>query len=406
MASAYVIVGAGQAGGWAAKTLRDEEFDGRVIVVGEEPHPPHERPPLSKGILLGEEERDSCLLWPPRELEDAGIELRLGERVAAIAPDRHALTLESGETLEWSKLLLATGGSARTLDVEGSDLDGVLTLRTIADCEELRPRLSAGTAVLVVGAGWIGLEVAAAARKKGAEVTVVEASDRVCARALTPGMSEWVLRLHENHGVDVRLGSSVARFEGDGRLRKAVLEDGGETPCDVCVVGVGMAPRTSLAEAAGLDVDDGIVTDECGRTSHPDVFAAGDVASHPNPILGRRLRLESWENAQNQAINTARTMLGKSSPYAEIPWFWSDQHDANIQLMGLPRNWTDVAVRGDRDEGAFVEFYLDDGRLQGAAAVNNARDLRFTRRLMMADRTYDPSALADPGVKLQSLLRS
>ncbi len=406
MATAFVIVGAGQAGGWAARTLRDEGFDGRVVVVGDEPHPPHERPPLSKGILLGEAERDSCLLWPPRELEDAGIELRLGERVAAIDPDRHALTLESGETLEWSRLLLATGGAARTLDVEGSDLEGVLTLRTIADCEELRPRLSAGASVLVVGAGWIGLEVAAAARKKGADVTVVEAADRVCARALTPGMSEWVLRLHRNRGVDVRLGESVSRFEGDRRLRRAVLGDGSEAPCDVCVVGIGMTPGTSLADAAGLDVDDGIVTDEFGRTSHPDVFAAGDVASHPNPVLGRRLRLESWENAQNQAINTARAMLGKGAPYAEIPWFWSDQYDVNIQLMGLPETWTETAVRGDRDEGAFVEFYLDDGRLRGAAAVNNARDLRFSRRLMMADRTYDPSALADPGVRLQSLLRS
>lgn len=406
MTSTFIIVGAGQAGGWAARTLRDEGFDGRIVVVGEDPHAPHERPPLSKEVLVGDAEKDVCLLWPPETLTDAGIELRLSERVASIDPAGHTLTLDGGETLEWTRLLLATGGSARTLDIPGSGLDGIFTLRTIADTEAIRPRLADGAAVLIVGAGWIGLEVAAAARKRGAGVVVIEAADRVCARALTPEMSEWVLGLHLRHGVDIRLGASVARFEGDGGVRAAVLGDGSEIPCDVAVIGIGLVPNTGLAAAAGLEVDNGIVTDEHGRTSHPDIFAAGDVTNHPNPLLRRRVRLESWENAQNQAINTAKAMLGGAGAYAEIPWFWSDQYDANIQLMGLPEDWDETAVRGSRDEASFIEFYLAEGRIQGAAAVNNPRDLRFTRRLMMADRTYDAAALADPGVRLQKLLRS
>lgn len=406
MTSTFIIVGAGQAGGWAAKTLRDQGFDGRVIVVGEEAYPPHERPPLSKGVLLGDADTESCFLWPAATLEDAGIELRLGERVAGIAPAAHELTLESGESLPWTRLLLATGGSARTLDVPGSDLDGVHTLRTIVDSEALRARIVPGASVLVVGAGWIGLEVAAAARKRDADVAVVETADRVCARALTEGMSRWVLGLHRRNGVDIRFGRSVARFDGTGRLERAVLDDGSEMSCDVAVVGIGIEPNVALAQAAGLAVDNGIVVDEHCRTSSPDVFAAGDVTNHPNPLLGRRVRLESWENAQNQAINAAMAMLDRPQPYAEIPWFWSDQYDANIQLMGLPESWQETVVRGDPASGQFIEFYLAEGRLQGAAAVNNARDLRFTRRLMAADRTYDSAALADPGVKLQSLLKS
>lgn len=405
MTSTFIIVGAGQAGGWAAKTLRDQGFDGRVIVVGEEAYPPHERPPLSKDMLLGDAGTESCFLWPAATLEGAGIELRLAERVAGISPGAHELTLESGETLPWTRLLLATGGSARTLDVPGSDLDGVHTLRTITDSEALRARLVPGASVLVVGAGWIGLEVAAAARGRDAGVVVVEAADRVCARALTEGMSRWVLELHRRNGVDIRFGRSVARFDGAGRLDRGVLDDGSEVSCDVAVVGIGIEPNVALAQAAGLAVDNGIVVDEHCRTSAPDIFAAGDVTNHPNPVLGRRVRLESWENAQNQAINAAMAMLDRPQPYAEIPWFWSDQYDANIQLMGLPESWQETVVRGDPASGPFVEFYLAEGRLQGAAAVNNARDLRFTRRLMSADRTYDPAALADPGVKLQSLLK-
>lgn len=218
-------------------------------------------------------------------------------------------------------------------------------------------------------------------------------------------MSAWVHDLHIRNGADIRLSTGVERFSGEGSLEQVVLSDGTAVDCDIAVVGIGLIPNTELAEAAGLAIDNGIVVDEHGRTSHPDIYAAGDVTNHPNPVLGRRIRLESWENAQNQAINAAKAMLGNEQPYSEIPWFWSDQYDANIQLMGLPEEWDETAVRGDRDAGEFVEFYLKGGRIQGAAAINNPRDLRFTRRLMMSGKAFDAAALADPSVKLQQLLK-
>lgn len=401
----YVVIGAGQAGGWAAKTLRDEGFEGDVIIVGDENFAPHERPPLSKEVLLGDAEKESCLLWPPGTLEDANIEMRLGETVAAISPDDHVVTFASGETIAWNKLLIATGGRARSLDVEGVNLEGVFTLRTIDDAEGIRSRLVEGANVVVIGAGWIGLEVAAAARKRGANATVVEVADRVCARALTADMSQWVHALHERNGVDIRLTMAFSHFAGNGDVQKAVLGDGTELDCDIAVIGIGLIPNTELAESAGLAVDNGIVVDENGQTSHPDIYAAGDVTNHPNPLLGRRVRLESWENAQNQAINAAKAMLGAKESYAEIQWFWSDQYDANIQMMGLPEDWDQTVTRGDREAGEFIEFYLKDGELQGAAAINNPRDLRFTRRMITSGKKFDADALADPGIKLQKLMK-
>ncbi|PPR09655.1 MAG: Rhodocoxin reductase [Alphaproteobacteria bacterium MarineAlpha11_Bin1] len=401
----FVVIGAGQAGGWTAKTLRDEGFDGRIILIGDENFPPHERPPLSKEVLLGEPARDLCLLWPSETLDEAEIEMRLGVRVTKIIPDIHELTLQSGETVHWDKLMIATGGRATTLPVEGADLDGVFTLRTIDDAETIHSRITGDATVLVIGAGWIGLEVAAAARKQGAPTIIIELADRVCARALTPDMSQWIHDLHVRNGVDIRCGVSFSHFKGNGGLKHAVLSDGSIIECDIAVVGIGLTPNTELASAAGLETDNGIVVDEQCRTSHPDIYAAGDNARHPNPFLGRHIRLESWENAQNQAICAAKAMLGGEETYAEIPWFWSDQYGANIQMMGLPKEWNETAVRGNREKGEFVEFYLKDGKLEGAAAINNPRDLRFTRRMMMSDRIFSASDLADPDIKLQKLLK-
>ncbi|MEC7489191.1 MAG: FAD-dependent oxidoreductase [Pseudomonadota bacterium] len=399
------VIGAGQAGGWTAKTLRDEGFKGQVILIGDEDYPPHERPPLSKEVLLGKAEKEACFLWPPEILNDAKINMRPGVTVTSINPTQHTLSIDGDEDVKWDKLMIATGGQARTLPVEGKDLDGVFTLRTIADAEAIRTRLLNNTKVLIVGAGWIGLEVAAAARNLGAETVVIEVADRVCARAVTPEMSQWILELHLKNGVDVRLGVVFDHFAGSEYLERAVLADGSEIMCDIAVVGIGLRPNTELAELAGLAVDNGIVVNEIGQTSHPDIYAAGDVANHPNSHLGRRIRLESWENAQNQAICAAKAMLGATEPYAEIPWFWSDQFDANIQLMGLPEDWDERVLRGDREAGEFIEFYLKAGKLEGAAAVNNARDLRFTRRMIESGRTFEQSSLSNPDIKLQKLLR-
>ena len=401
----FVIIGGGQSGGWTAKTLRGEGFEGRILLIADEPYIPHERPPLSKQVLLGEQPPESTYLWPAESYDESNIELRLGVQATRISPAEHTIEIDGGETIPYDRLMIATGARVRRLPVTGAELAGVHYLRGIRDTEAIRADLAANARVLVVGGGWIGLEVASAARRLGGQVTVVEALSQLCGRALTPDLADWVLALHRGHGVDVRLETSVEHFEGDGRIARAVLSDGSSIEADLAVIGIGVVPNVEIAAEAGLAVDNGIVVDELGHTSDPDIFAAGDVTNHPNALLGRRIRLESWENAQNQAIATAKAMIGTGTAYAEIPWFWSDQYDVNIQLIGLPEGWSETVTRGDRDAGQFIVFYLKDGQIDGAAAINSPRDIRFARRLMAAGKVVDPTQLADPDVKLQALLK-
>jgi len=401
----FVIVGAGQAGGWGARTLRDNGFEGRVVLIGDEPHLPYERPPLSKSALLGESEVEDAFFWPRAEYDTLNIELRLGIGVEKIDRATRQVMLADGEAVPYDRLLLATGARPRELPVPGADLAGIHYLRAIADTLAIRGDMASDGPALVVGGGWIGLEVAAALRKQDRPVIVVEATDRLCARAVTPAFSDWLLALHRGHGVDVRLSTGVERFEGDGRLARAVLSNGETVACGLAVVGIGVVPNSELAEEAGLEVDNGVVVDDRGRTSDPDIFAAGDLTNHPNALLGRRVRLESWENAQNQAIAAAKAMLDAGEAYAEIPWFWSDQYDVNLQLIGLPQGWDSEVTRGDPAAGAFITFYLKDGRIDGAVAVNNGRDLRFARRLMQRGAVIPPEELADPEIKMQALLK-
>ena len=405
----FVIVGAGQAGGWAAKTLRDEGFEGGIVLIGDESYPPYERPPLSKGVLLGDAAPDSCRLWPEDSFAGWNVELRLATRAARILCREHRLELDDGSSLDYDRLLLATGGRPRTLPVAGAELAGVHYLRAIPDTLAIREGVAEGVAAggtaLIVGGGWIGLEAAAALTTLGMEVVVVEAAAQLCGRVLTPEMGDWMRKLHAGHGVDVRLNTAVERFEGDGRLMRAVLSGGAVVETSLAVIGIGIVPNAELAADAGLEVENGITVDHTGRTSDADIFAAGDVANHPNSLLGRRVRLESWENAQNQAIAVARAMLDKGDPYAEIPWFWSDQYDVNLQLAGLPDGWDETVTRGDAADGPFVTFYLKGGRIDGAVAVNSGRDLRFARRLMQAAKQVAARDLADPDVKLQALLK-
>ena len=400
-----VVVGAGQAGGWTAKTLRDEGFEGRIVLIGAEPYPPYERPPLSKEVLLGKAPAESSYLWPTGAFDEWRVELRTGTTVTAIDRAAGAVKLADGETVGYDKLMLATGGRVRKLPIDGGERDGVHYLRDIPDSAAIRADIGDGAKLVVVGGGWIGLEVAAAGRMLGADVVVLEALDRLCGRALTPDFSAHLCGIHRERGIDVRLGTSIEAVLGEGRVSGARLSDGTVLPASVVVIGIGLIPNVELAADAGLEVGDGVVVDALGRTSDPRIYAAGDVTNHPNDLLGRRVRLESWENAQNQAIAAARAMLGGAAPYAEIPWFWSDQYDVNIQLIGLPVAWDRTVTRGDRAENRFIEFYLKDGRIEGAAAINNPRDMRFARRLMRAGKVLDPAALADPGVKLQALLK-
>jgi 3-phenylpropionate/trans-cinnamate dioxygenase ferredoxin reductase component len=401
-----VIIGCGQAGGWAAKTLRQEGHQQSIVMIGDEPHPPYERPPLSKSVLVGAAPAESTHLFPAAAWQALAIEHLSSMRAVAIEPDNHRIQLSDGRSLPYHRLLLATGGRARELAAPGAALPGIHYLRTIADSLSLAAELRPGGRLLVVGGGWIGLEVAAAARRRGMDVVLVEAANQLCGRALSPDIAGHLERLHRDQGVDIRLNCAVSRFAGAMRVERAQLTDGATIDVSAAVIGIGIAPNSELAAAAGLGVDNGIIVDEYGRTSRPDIFAVGDVANHPNALVGRRIRLESWENAQNQAILAAKAMLGKAvAPYAEVPWFWSDQYDMNVQLIGLPGEWDRIATRGDRAGGSFLVCYFKAGRMQGAVGINSGRDLKLARRLMQANVPVDSDRICDPAIRLQDLVK-
>lgn len=407
MTETYIIVGAAQAGGWAAKTLRDQGFTGRVLVIGDEPYPPHERPPLSKDVLLGVKPPESTHLWPPEKLAAQTIEIRTGQSVEHIDRAQKRIRLAGGESLAYDKLLIATGSRVRRLDILGATLPGIHYLRTIDDTLAIKGALGPETRLVVIGGGWIGLETAAAARKHGAHVTVIEATGQLCNRALPKGLADYLLERHQGQGVEFRLNTTVRAFAGGARVERVVLPDGQELAASLVVIGIGVVPNVELAQAAGLAVDNGITTDASGRTSDPAVFAAGDVTNHPNDFLGRRVRLESWANAQNQAIAAAKAMLGKTEPYNEIPWFWSDQYTLNLQLLGLPHKSDASVIRGDPARDQFLEFFLvSDGRIEAVAAINSPRELRFAKRLMQMNKPIDRARLADPAVSLQDLAKA
>jgi len=401
----FIIIGASQAGGWTAKTLRNEGFEGTVIMIGEEPYLPYERPPLSKDALLGETDVESTYFWPPETYEEDRIDVRLNTRVTAIDREAKTVTLDNGETLTWDKLAITTGARVRPLPIDGADLSGVHYLRNMDDTLAIREDAVKGGTAVIIGGGWIGLECAATLGKLGCKPVVVEFADRLCGRAVTPDISDWMLEFHRAKGVDVRLNTGVEKLEGDGAVSRAILSDGSAIDCSIVVIGIGVLPNVELAEEAGLEVDNGIVVDEFCRTSDPDIFSAGDVTNHPNGLLGRRIRLESWENAMNQGINAGKSMLDAGAPYSEIPWFWSDQFDANIQMIGLPEEWDETATRGDKSANEFVEFYLKDGVIVGAISVNSTRDLRFGKRLMQAGKQVAAADLANTDIKMQALLK-
>jgi 3-phenylpropionate/trans-cinnamate dioxygenase ferredoxin reductase subunit len=399
-----VIVGAGQAGGWAAKTLRGEGFAGRITLIGLEPHPPYERPPLSKGVLAGTATVESAYLFKPDAFAALDLDFRAGVRATRIDRTARAVHLEDGSSVAYDKLILATGGEARRLPVPGGDGPRVHYLRTLDESLAIRAALGPGRRLAVVGGGWIGLEVAATARKCGAEVTVLETVDRLCARAVPPSVSDFLHALHVRNGVTIRTGCGVKAIEDRGeRGLHLALGDSSTLDADAVVVGIGLVPQLQLAREAGLEVGDGVLVDERCRTADPDILVAGDCANMPLACLGRRVRLESWANAQNQAITAAKSALGEDVRYDELPWFWSDQFDANVQLLGLPERWPEPVVRGDRHGASFSLFYLDGERIVAVVSVNAPRDLRATKRLMQLGRAVRASDLAEPAVNLAKL---
>jgi NADPH-dependent 2,4-dienoyl-CoA reductase/sulfur reductase-like enzyme len=405
-----VILGAGHAGGRAAEALRGAGFTGMVTLVGSEDHPPYERPPLSKELLAGTGTAERTYIKPREFYAQANIALHLGTPAVEIERKAQRVRLADGTTLPYDSLLLTLGARVRRLTLPGGDGAGVYYLRDIADCLALRDMLVAGKRLLVIGAGFIGLEAAAVARGRGCAVTVLEAAATPLARVAPAPLGEFFAALHRRHGVALRTGVAVTGIESRGDESIVTLASGESLTADAVLVGVGALPNSELAVAADLAVEDGILVDEQGRTSDQAIFAAGDVTRHLNPLLGRRIRLEAWLNAQNQAIAVAKVMAanvmgGGTEPYAELPWFWSDQYDVNLQTAGAPERWDRLVWRGRAEDGRFTLFTLADGVPVGGATVNNARDMRFVKMLVAAGRTVDPDRLADPAVKLADIVK-
>lgn len=396
-----IVIGAGQAGGRAAKAMRSAGFAGPITIFGDEPHLPYERPVLSKGALMTAE------TVPPQVLDDAecaalDIAVRTGSPVAAIDRGAREVVLADGTRTGYERLLIATGGKVRRLSIAGIAPEAIFYLRTIDDALRLRARLTGRPNVVVAGGGFIGLEVAASAAKLGCRVTVVETADRLLPRLGCPEVSDFVLAHHRAAGIDIRLDVGVASG-GPGML---TLADGSELAADLIVAGIGVAPDTVLAEAAGLACDDGVLVDEYGRTSDPAIFAAGDVTRHHHPLLGRRIRLESWQNANVQGEAAGRTIAGVPTVAAEIPWLWSDQGDLNLQMAGAPETIDATVIRrGESAADGIAVFQLAQGRLVGGVTLDRGKDMVFIRRMLAQGALYpDPAALADPAVPLRRLI--
>ncbi|MFF3033333.1 NAD(P)/FAD-dependent oxidoreductase [Streptomyces rubiginosohelvolus] len=412
----FVIVGAGLAGAKAAETLRAEGFTGRVILIGDERDHPYERPPLSKGYLDGKADRDSVFTHERPWYAGADIELHLGQPVTAL--DRYAKTVQLGDNtvIHYDKLLLATGSEPRRLDIPGTDLAGVHHLRRLAHADRLRNVLAAlgrdNGHLVIAGAGWIGLEVAAAARGYGAEVTVVEAEPTPLHQVIGPELGQIFTELHSSHGVRFHFGARLTEITGqDGMVLAARTDDGEEHPAHDVLAAIGAAPRSALAEAAGLELAErahggGIAVDASLRTSDPHIYAAGDVAAAHHPLLGTRLRVEHWANALNGGPAAARAMLGQDVTYDRIPYFFSDQYDLGLEYSGWapPGSYDEVIIRGDAGKREFIAFWLKDRRVLAAMNVNVWDVTETVQELIRARQQHDPEALADPSVPLDSLL--
>ncbi len=401
--STHIIVGAGQAGAWAAIAMRQAGFSGRILLIGAERWRPYERPPLSKAVLTGETEPPVLFFHDEGRYAEQGIELMLGAAVARLDPGRKRVRLADGGELGYDRLLLATGGRARALAVPGGER--ALLLRTLEDARAIRARLTARARLVCIGAGVIGLEIASSARTRGCEVTVLEAMALPMGRCVSPEAARFVAGLHAGAGVELRCGVAVEALERRADGTECVLCRGGEAvPADLVVAGVGMERNLALAEQAGLAIEGGIVVDELGRTSAPDVYAAGDVAAFIHPLYRRRLRLESWRHAQNHGVAVGRAMCGEAAPYDDVPWFWTDQHGVNLQVAGLPAEAARTIVRVDAPP-AFVAVHLAaDDTVVAVTAANSPRDVRAGTALIKVRRPIDPVLLADSAVPLQRLI--
>jgi 3-phenylpropionate/trans-cinnamate dioxygenase ferredoxin reductase subunit len=401
--SKVVIVGAGHGAGQVVASLKQKKFEGDIVLIGDEPYLPYQRPPLSKKFLAGELPPERLYFKPGSFYDDPRIDVHLETRINRIDRTNAIVIADDGREFDYDKLVLATGARVCKVDVPGGDLPGIHYLRSIADVDAIRDDMSSNKSVVIIGAGYIGLEVAAVCRQHGLDVTVVEMADRVLSRVVSPNVSDYYQLEHTKQGVKLLLSTALAGFQGKRRVRRVITDSGQEIPADFVVIGVGIKPNIELAEAAGLDVGNGIVVDDRCQSSDTDIFAIGDCTSHPNDIYGKRLRLESVHNALEQAKTAASNICGEQSHYNQVPWFWSDQYDLKLQIAGLSQDYDDVVLRGDPSNGSFACLYLRDGMLIAVDAINSPREFMQSKALIAAHSKVDVEKLADAGVALKDL---
>ena len=396
-----VIIGAGHAAGQAAASLRQAKFEGSITIIGDEAHVPYQRPPLSKQYLAGTQVADKVYLRAEKFYADKDIQLMLDTRATQIDPGTKTINLDNGETIAYEKLLISTGSRPRKLSIEGSDLSGIHYLRTMDDVDGIRADVKPGANLIIVGGGYIGLEVAAVGIELGMNVHVLEMEERILQRVTTPEMSAYYHKLHSDRGVHIHTQTGVTGFSGNGKVENVLCGDE-SFAADIVIVGIGIIPNIEIAEEAGILCDNGIVVDDHCCTSDPDIYAAGDCTNHPNPLMNKRLRLESVPNAMDQARVSTANMLGDDKVYAAIPWFWSDQYELKLQMVGFSADGDSQVLRGDMENHQFAIFYLKDGKVVAADAVNSPKEFMLCKQLV--GKPADPAQLADPETDLKSLL--
>ena len=401
-----VIVGASHAAVQLMISLRQHGWKGAITVISDEDHQPYQRPPLSKAYLAGTVSADQMALRAPAAYEKLGVKFMLSTRVTGLDAESKMLHLDNGETLSFDKLALCTGARARPLTIPGTDLSAVHYLRTLDDVKGIQASASTAKTAVIIGGGYIGLETAASLSKLGVKVTVLETESRLLKRVASPQVSEFYQRLHTEEGIDIRLNTQAAELTGDGTVARVICADGSAIDADMAIIGIGVIANTELAAEAGLAIDNGILVNEFAQTSHPDIVAAGDCTNHPNPLLNRNIRLESVPNASEQAKAAAASICGIEKAYSELPWFWSDQFDVKLQIVGMNQGYTDVVVRGDNQEGrSFSVFYLHETTILAADCINRPKDFMLAKKLILQGAKSDPATLSNESIELMTLIQ-
>lgn len=402
--STCLIIGASHAGAALATAVRKEGWAGRILVIGDETVLPYHRPPLSKALLMGEKTADQIEIFKAAVYEKSAIEFRLGISAESIDRQNKTVLLNNGESIAYDKLALCTGARVRRLDIPGSNLKGVHYLRTLGDAQAIQAEVKPGAKAVIVGGGYVGLETAASLRKLGMEVTVLEMMNRILERVTAPELSAYYSDLHGRHGVSILVNAQALELRGKDRVQQVVCNDNRVLDADLVIIGIGVIPNTELAAAAGLAIDNGVVVNDGAQTADPDIVAVGDCTNHPNDLLGYRLRLESVPNAMEQAKAAAASICGQHKPYHSLPWFWSDQYNAKLQITSLNRGYDRVVIRGEPSTDQFVAWYLKGDQVLAADCINSAKEFMVAKKIIGQKLALQDSDLADPAVDLNALI--